>query len=90
MQRIQAPLRSYLNGSRNPAKAATETHRGCAVICDIDSRVVGYALLISFWSIELGGEICVVNELFIAPFYRSRGFATMLFERLAGAPWCWR
>jgi GNAT superfamily N-acetyltransferase len=68
----------------------TEAHRGRAVVCDIDGHVVGYALLISFWSNEPGGEICVVNELFIAPFYRSRGLATMLFERLAGGePLLW-
>jgi ribosomal protein S18 acetylase RimI-like enzyme len=40
-------------------------------------------LLISFWSNELGGEVCNIDELFVAPEYRGRGVATALLERLA-------
>jgi GNAT superfamily N-acetyltransferase len=53
------------------------------VVCDVESRTVGYALLISFWSNELGGEVCNIDELFVAPLYRGRGLATALLEELA-------
>ena len=32
------------------AKLREEPNRGRAVICDVEGRTVGYALLISFWS----------------------------------------
>src|SRR6266404_1888462 len=62
---------------------AEEPNRGRAVVCDVESRTVGYALLISFWSNELGGEVCNIDELFVAPLYRGRGLATALLEELA-------
>jgi GNAT superfamily N-acetyltransferase len=68
---------------RTLAKLREEPNRGRAVICDDEGRTVGYALLISFWSNELGGEICNIDELFVAPLYRGRGLATAFLEELA-------
>jgi len=59
--------------------------RGRCVVCEVEGRIVGYALLISFWSNELGGEVCNIDELFVAPEHRSRGLATALFDSLAAA-----
>src|SRR5262245_7832508 len=50
-----------------------EPLRGHAVVLELDSRIVGYALLISFWSNEVGGELCTVDEIFIQPTYRNQG-----------------
>ena len=62
--------------------------RGRAVVLDIDGQVSGYALLIGFWSNELGGEICEVDELFVAPGHRNRGYGSSLFTSIAqGALW---
>ena len=68
---------------RTLAKLREEPNRGRAVVCDFEGRTVGYALLISFWSNELGGEVCNIDELFVAPQYRGRGLATALLEELA-------
>jgi ribosomal protein S18 acetylase RimI-like enzyme len=57
--------------------------RGRAVVCTFSGSVVGYALLISYWSNELGGEVCVIDEIFILASFRSRGLATELFDELA-------
>ena len=46
------------------AKLRDEPDRGRALVCDIEGKTVGYALLISFWSNELGGEVCNIDELF--------------------------
>ena len=43
----------------------------------------GYALLVSFWSNEFGGEICAIDELYVEPEFRGRGFATQFIQRLA-------
>jgi GNAT superfamily N-acetyltransferase len=60
-----------------------DPHRGRAVVLDIQGQVSGYALLIAFWSNELGGEICEVDELFVAPEHRNQGHGTMLFSVIA-------
>ncbi len=63
-----------------------EPVRGCAVVVqdDVDGvdRVVGYALLCSFWSNELRGEVCTVDELFIDHRVRSRGLGSELVRQL--------
>jgi len=63
--------------------------RGRAVVLEIDGRVSGYALLISFWSNELGGEVCVIDELYVEPEQRGNRYATRLLETLSarGTPW---
>ncbi len=48
----------------------------------MDGRSAGYALLVSFWSNELGGEICDVDEVFVAPGDRNRGWGKALFEAI--------
>jgi hypothetical protein len=62
---------------RTLAKLREEPNRCRAVICDVEGRTVGYALLISVWSNELGGEVCNIDELFVAPLYRGRFSAAL-------------
>ena len=45
-------------------------------------QVVGYALLIAYWSNEFGGEVCGVDELYEAPGARSQGHGAALFTEL--------
>ena len=44
---------------------------------------MGYALLIRFWSNEVGGDVCEVDELFVVPEHRNHGYGTSLFEAIA-------
>ncbi|HET6438826.1 MAG TPA: GNAT family N-acetyltransferase [Anaeromyxobacter sp.] len=66
-----------------------EPARGRAVVLDEDGAPAGYALLVSFWSNELGGEICNVDELWVAPRVRRKGHATALLRSLMSGqgPW---
>jgi ribosomal protein S18 acetylase RimI-like enzyme len=66
------------------AKLRREPHRGRAVVLAIERQLAGYALLISFWSNELGGEICEVDELFVLPEWRNQGHGRALFKAIAG------
>jgi GNAT superfamily N-acetyltransferase len=59
-----------------------EPQRGRAVVLEVAGRLAGYALLISFWSNELGGEICEVDELFVMPDFRNRGSGSALFSAI--------
>jgi len=63
--------------------------RGRAVVLEVDSRIRGYALLVSSWSNELGGEVCTIDELYVEPEHRGSGHATRLLDGLSArsAPW---
>ena len=58
-------------------------------VLEASAGLLGYAFLCSFWSNELGGEVCVVDELYVAPAARGRGAATALITGLTrrGLPW---
>lgn len=59
-----------------------EPARGKAVVAEVDGRVIGYALLIPFWSNELGGEVCTIDELYVVPDRRGRGIGRRLVASL--------
>ena len=63
--------------------------RGVAIGWQGPHGLAGYALLCSFWSNELGGEVCIIDELFVAPGERGRGYATELVQGLCARqlPW---
>ena len=44
--------------------------------------MAGYALLISFYSNELRGRVCVIDEVYVAPAFRGRGLGQRLLEVL--------
>jgi GNAT superfamily N-acetyltransferase len=57
--------------------------RGAVAVLELSGQRCGYALLISFWSNEFGGEVCAIDELYVEPEFRSRGFATQFIQSLA-------
>lgn len=63
--------------------------RGRAVVAETLSEVVGYALLVSFWSNEYGGEICAIDELYVKPSHRGRGISTRLFDAVTNDRSLW-
>jgi len=71
------------------ARLRAEPMRGRAIVLDIAGRAAGFALLISYWSNELGGEVCTIDELYVEPAWRGVGYATQLIDALARGvgPW---
>ncbi len=67
---------------RTLAVLRAEPSRGHPVVSEVAGRIAGYALLIAFWSNELGGEVCTVDELYVQPVYRHRGLGAELFQLL--------
>jgi ribosomal protein S18 acetylase RimI-like enzyme len=70
--------------ARTLVRLREEPLRGRALALALDGRVVGYALLIAYWSNELGGEVCTIDEVYVAPAARGRGWGRALFSALAG------
>lgn len=55
---------------------------GKILLFSIESKLVGYALLINYWSNEYGGNILYVDELFVKSDYRSLGIGSTFFKYL--------
>ena len=66
-----------------------EPVRGRAFVLEIDGEPRGFALLVSFWSNELGGEICTIDELYVAPQSRGHRHATRFLESLIAGTTLW-
>ena len=67
---------------RTLAQLRAEPAQGNALVLELERRIVGYALLVSFWSNEAGGALCTIDELYVAPALRSRGHASALIGSL--------
>ena len=74
---------------RTLAALRAQPWRGCAVVLELGGRAAGYALLVSVWSNELGGEVCVIDEMYVDPAARGQGHGTRLVRALASGevPW---
>ena len=74
----EATLRSYDEViARKTFKRVIDRHEnlwGYMLIDKSDDDFLGYALLTSYWSNEEGGEVIVLDELFVCPLGRSKGY----------------
>src|SRR5260370_10241078 len=59
-----------------------EPSRGRIILISEGAAILGYALLIPFWSNEFGGTLLFVDELFVKPDARNRGIGHSLFDFL--------
>jgi len=56
---------------------------GTVVVFESEGEIIGYALLVNFWSNEFGGKIIVIDELYIKRGFRSKGIGTSFIRNLA-------
>ena len=57
--------------------------KGAVTVFEIDSTVVGYAITIFFWSNEYGGDIVVIDELYVKPDWRGKGIGKGFIDSAA-------
>jgi GNAT superfamily N-acetyltransferase len=70
-------------------KFRAEPVRGRALVLDDEGQPGRYAFLVSFWSNELGGEVCTIDELYVVPALRSQGHSTALVASLQSGSELW-
>ncbi len=58
--------------------------RGRAWLVTAGGAPAGYAVLTLGWSIEYGGRVAMVDELFVEAAHRGAGLGTWVLDRLAG------
>jgi GNAT superfamily N-acetyltransferase len=61
---------------------AASPNAGKIVVFEQSDRLVGYSILIFFWSNEFGGNIIEIDELLVTKDFRRRGISRMFFSWL--------
>ena len=56
--------------------------KGRIVIIEKNSAIVGYSILVKRWSNEHGGDVLIVDELYITPSYRRKKIGTQFIRYL--------
>lgn len=62
----------------------TSTDRGLVLLARVDERVVGVAYAATILSVEHGGVVAWLEELYVVPSYRCRGIGSALLSALMG------
>ena len=55
---------------------------GRVVVFEAKGQIIGYALLINFWSNEYGGIVLNIDELYVIPEWRGGGIGTDFINHL--------
>lgn len=55
---------------------------GRVVVFSAGGELAGYAIIVYFWSNEFRGNIIDIDEVYVAPPFRSRGIGKQFFEWL--------
>ncbi len=70
-------LATVAEAKRNPQKLAV-------MVLEKEQKIIGYLILVFFWSHEFGGDILEIDELYIEPACRSKGYGQELLLALPG------
>jgi ribosomal protein S18 acetylase RimI-like enzyme len=74
---------------RTLVELRAQPSRGLAMVLGPEDASIGYALLIGSWSNEMGGEVCTLDELWVAPEFRGRGHARSLIASIMTGNGLW-
>lgn len=61
---------------RTFAELAAHPDKGTILVFVKKAEIVGYSILVNFWSNEFGGNVLTIDELFVAREFRGRGIAS--------------
>lgn len=58
------------------------TEKGSIFVIEEKEKIIGYAIIINYWSNEFGGNILFIDEIYIHPDYRNIGIGTNFINYL--------
>ncbi len=61
--------------------------KGMILVIDRDGQIVGYAVLVNFWSNECGGNVLIIDELYVAQPFRGQGIGADFVRHLVDNEW---
>ncbi len=70
---------------RTVQELARHPEKGQIVVFSVDAAVVGYAIMVYFWSNEWGGNVATLDEFYVKPAWRGRGIGTAFLSYIAAA-----
>lgn len=56
--------------------------RGTIMVFENDGQVIGYSILVNYWSNEFGGNIINIDEVYVKKDFRSQGIARAFIKYL--------
>ena len=56
--------------------------KGRIIIFQLEKEIIGYAISINYWSNEYGGNILIIDEIYIIPEYRRKGHGKAFLKHL--------
>lgn len=68
---------------RTVQELLSHPEKGVITILCVDDAVVGYAIIIYYWSNEYGGNIASIDEFYVKPSWRGKGIGTSFLEHVA-------
>lgn len=71
---------------RTLAELRQHPEKGRILMFWVEEMIVGYGLIIVYWSNEFGGNILCIDELFVKTEWRNQGIATQFFAILPVNP----
>jgi GNAT superfamily N-acetyltransferase len=56
--------------------------KGAIIVFSLNDAIIGYAIVIYYWSNEYGGNIASIDEFYVKPPWRGKGIGTAFLEYL--------
>lgn len=73
---------SETNFTRTIDHLLAHPDHGQIILLEHEQKICGYAILIPYWSNEYGGSLLFVDELYVKPVFRNRGFGTAFLRHV--------
>ncbi len=74
-----APL-SWMDISKTIKELKKYPALGQIIVFEKDSQIIGYSILMNYWSNEFGGYFILIDELYIKPQFQKQGIGTKFFQ----------
>ncbi len=68
---------------RTVQELLSHPEKGNINIFCVDDAVVGYGIVIYYWSNDYGGNIASIDEFYVKPLWRGKGIGTSFLEHVA-------